>query len=165
MEGDYNEISIKVKIPFHRRTSLNYTHTVYIDSQINLISTWRKSKTKFNINLFKNIFTLGILHIVSLFHPKLYLKLYCKPCSPKESDFFYIEDINGYSTLCKSIYKRPKVMNISNNNNDFNLSKNVSFEYYRVKYEYDEKTNTITPIYFNISLLKNKDLIYKYSDG
>ena len=57
MEGDYNEISIKVKIPFHRRTSLNYTHTVYIDSQINLISTWRKSKTKFNINLFKNIFT------------------------------------------------------------------------------------------------------------
>ena len=165
MEGDYNEISIKVKIPFHRRTSLNYTHTVYIDSQIKLISTWRKSKTKFNINLFKNIFTLGILHIVSLFHPKLYLKLYCKPCSPKESDFFYIEDINGYSTLCKSIYKRPKVMNISNNNNDFNLSKNVSFEYYRVKYEYDEKTNTITPIYFNISLLKNKDLIYKYSDG
>jgi len=165
MEGDYSEISIKVKIPFHRRTSLNYTHTVSIDSQINLISTWRKSQIKFNMNLMKNIFTLGILHIVSLFHPKLYLKLYCKPCSPKESDFFYIEDINGHSTLCKSVYRRPKMMITSNNNNDFNLSKNVTFEYNAVKYEYDEKTNTITPIYFNISLLKNKDLIYKYSEG
>lgn len=166
MEGDYNEISIKVKLPFHRRTALNYTHTVNTDSQINLISTWRKSKIKFNINLIKNIFTFGILHIVSLFRPKLYLKLYCKPCSPKESDFFYIEDIDGYSTLCKSIYKRPKMMNLSNNNNnEFNLSRNVTFEYNTVKYEYDEKTNTITPIYFNISLLKNKDLIYKYSEG
>ena len=95
MEGEDNEINVIMKLPFHKRTSLNYTHTVNIDSQINIISTWRKSKIKFNKNLIKNIFTLGILHIFSLFYPKLYIKLYCKPCPPKESDFFLIEDING----------------------------------------------------------------------
>ena len=103
---DSNELNVQLKLPFHKRTSLNYTHTVNIDSQISLISTWRKSRIKFNKNLVKNILSLGILHIVSLFNPKLYIKLYCKPCSPKESVFFYIEEINGNSLLCKSIHKR-----------------------------------------------------------
>ena len=165
MEGeDYNELNIQEKIPFHKRTSLNYTHDVNIDSQISLISTWRKSKIKFNKNLLKNILSLGILHIISLFYPKLYLKLYCKPCPPKESDYFYIEDINGNSVLSKSIYKRPKIINSPLVNNA-NYSRRVCFEYKTMKYEYDEKENIILPIYFNISLITNNELVYKYSEG
>ena len=161
---DSNELNIQLKLPFHKRTSLNYTHTVNIDSQISLISTWRKSRIKFNKNLVKNILSLGILHIVSLFNPKLYIKLYCKPCSPKESDFFYIEEINGNSLLCKSIHKRPKIINSSLMNN-VSFCKRVSFEYKTMRYEYDEKLNLIVPIYFNISLITNNDLVYKYSEG
>ena len=129
-----------------------------------MISTWRKSKLKFNISLIKNIFSLGILHIVSLFNPKLYIKLYCRPCPPKESDFFFIEDINGNSSLCRSIHKRPKIASLSSAHN-INFSKRVSFEYNNIKYEYDEKINAIKPVYFNISLLTNNDLIYKHSEG
>ena len=156
MKRDDNEINLNVKIPFHKRTYLNYTHTVNVDSQINSISTWRKSQTKFKKSILKNILTFGILHIISLFFPKLYLKLYCKSCPPKESDFFLVEDINGFSILCKSIYK--KINNINN-------SKKVIFEYFTMKYEYDEGSNTIIPIYFNLSLLKNSELLYKYSEG
>ena len=163
MEGE-DEINVILKIPFHKRTSLNYTHTVNIDNQIYSISTWRKSKIKFNITLIKNILTLGILHIISLFYPKLYIKLYCKPCSPKESDFFLIEDINGNSSLCKSIHKRPKIIN-SSLIHKINFSKSILFEYNTMKYEYDERTNTILPRYFNISLITNNDLVYKYSEG
>ena len=164
MEIEDNEINVIMKLPFHKRTTLNYTHTVNIDSQINIISTWRKSKIKFNKNFIKNIFTFGILHIFSLFYPKLYVKLYCKPCSPKESDFFLIEDINGELSLCKSIHKRPKIINSSSEYN-FNYSKTVTFEYNTIKYEYDEKVNIILPIFFDLSKIKNNELIYKYSEG
>ena len=159
-----NRINLKVNLDLNKRTSLNYTHTVNIDSQINFISSWRKSKAKFNQNFIKNILTFGILHIVSLFIPKLYLKLYCKPCSPKESDFFLVEDINGFSSLCKSFYKNEKIMN-SSSNYSIKFNKKVTFEYYTMKYEYDERTNTINPIYFNLCLFKNNELIHKYSEG
>ena len=164
MKREYTEINMKVKIPFLKRTQLNYTHTVNVDSQISSISAWRKSKTKFNKNLIKNILSLGILHIISLFYPKLYLKLYCKPCTPKESDFFLIEEINGFTTLCKSKYKKPKTGNSSSNYNN-NFSKKVSFEFCSLKYEYDDGTNTIVPVYFNLNLIKNNELLYKYGEG
>ena len=165
MEGEINEINVEFKIPFHKRTSLNYTHTVNIDSQIKSITSWRKSKIKFNITLIKNILSLGILHIVSLFYPKLYIKLYCKACPPKESDFFLIEEINGNSSLCKSIHKRTKPINSSLSHNINSISKQVTFEYNTIKYEYEERTNTILPIYFNLSLITNNNLVYKYSEG
>ena len=164
MKREYTEINMKVKIPFHKRTQLNYTHDVNVDNQISSISAWRKSKTKFNKNFIKNILSLGILHIISLFFPKLYLKLYCKPCPPKESDFFLIEDINGFATLSKSKYKKPKNGN-SSSNYENNFSKKVSFEFCSMKYEYDDGTNTIVPVYFNLNLIKNNELLYKYGEG
>ena len=164
MKREYTEINMKVKIPFHKRTQLNYTHKVNVDNQISSISAWRKSKTKFNKNFIKNILSLGILHIISLFFPKLYLKLYCKPCTPKESDFFLIEDINGFATLSKSKYKKPKTENSSSNYNN-NFSKKVSFEFCSMKYEYDNVTNTIVPVYFNLNLIRNNELLYKYGEG
>ena len=165
MEGEINEINVEFKIPFHKRTSFNYTHTVNIDSQINSITCWRKSKIKFNISLIKNIFSLGILHIISLFYPKLYIKLYCKSCPPKESDYFLIEEINGNYSLCKSIHKRARQINSLSPHTTNNISKRVKFEYKTIKYEYDERMNTILPIYFNLSLITNNDLVYKYSEG
>ena len=76
------------KIEIQRRTNKNYTHMVNIDSKIVSITAWRNSKLKFRLNLITNILTLGILHIFSLFNPKLYIKLYCKESLPKNSDFF-----------------------------------------------------------------------------
>ena len=62
------------KIEIIRRTNKNYTHIVNIDSTIISVTTWRKSKLKFRINLITNILTFGLLHIISLFKPKLYIK-------------------------------------------------------------------------------------------
>lgn len=71
-----------------RRTLENNTHIVIEDSKLKNVTSWRKSQTKFMKNLIFNILSLGILHIVSKYYPKLYLKLYCNPRPAKECDFF-----------------------------------------------------------------------------
>ena len=77
------------KIKFIKRTIENNTHEVIEDSKLKKITSWRKSKKKFLNNLIYNILSLGTLHIISLFYPNLYLKLYCNPWPPKECDFFF----------------------------------------------------------------------------
>ena len=64
------------------------------------------SSKKFFQSLILNIFSLGIIHIISLFYPNLYIKLYCNPCQGKDCDFFLVEDIYGYFTLCVKIHKK-----------------------------------------------------------
>lgn len=87
-----NKEEIKIEnennIKFIRRTIENNTHEVFEDIKLKSITSWRKSKTKFLKNLIYNILTFGILHIISLFKPNLYLKLYCYPWPAKECDFF-----------------------------------------------------------------------------
>ena len=75
-------------IKFIKRTIENNTHEVIEDTKIKNITSWRKSEKKFFQILIFNILSLGILHIISLFYPKLYLKLYCNPRPCKECDFF-----------------------------------------------------------------------------
>ena len=111
---DNNENEIKLI----KRTIKNNTHEVIEDSKLKSITSWRKSETKFLQNLIYNILTLGIIHIVSLFYPNLYLKLYCKPHHPKECDFFLVENIYGNLTLCTKIHKKSK-----NNCINFNSTK------------------------------------------
>ena len=80
-EDEYN-------IKIFRRTLENNTHEVIEDTKIKRVTSWRKSKQKFLQSLILNIFTLGIIHIISLFYPNLYIKLYCNRRKPKECDFF-----------------------------------------------------------------------------
>ena len=110
-EDEYN-------IKIFRRTSENYTHEVIEDTKIKKITSWRKSQKKFFQSLILNIFTLGILHIISLFSPSLYIKLYCNRRKPKECDFFLVEDIYGKLTLCKKIYKKDKSQSNINSSSD-----------------------------------------------
>ena len=141
------------KIRIKKRTKENYTHIVNIDAKIISVTTWRKSKLKFRLNLILNLLTLGILHIISLFIPKLYLKIYCKQSLPTNSDFFLIEDIYNNFTLCKTIYNKSSKRKMSNNSNTQNYSKNndnylsISFEYKFTKYKFDVDSNCIFPIY------------------
>ena len=102
-----DEYNIKI----FRRTLENYTHEVIEDTKIKKVTSWRKSQKKFFQSLILNIFTLGILHIISLFYPNLYIKLYCNRRKPKECDFFLVEDIYGNLTLCKKIFKKDKTQN------------------------------------------------------
>ena len=95
-------------IKIFRRTLENNTHEVLEDTKLKSITCWRKSKAKFLKSLIFNIFTLGIIHIFSLYYPKLYIKLYCNPWPPKECDFFLVENIYGQFTLCTKIYKKNK---------------------------------------------------------
>ena len=173
------------KIRFIKRTLENNTHEVIEDTKLKNISTWRKSEKKFFENLIFNILSLGILHIISLFYPNLYLKLYCKPWPPKECDFFLIENIYGEFKLCTKIYKKDKNKNNNNYNYDFSkekivtssyinfynncsyLTKNLtySFQYKSQTYEYNEETNEIIPVYMNISKMTNKSIFNFFGDG
>ena len=179
-EEDINNIKI------FRRTLENNTHEVIEDTKIKKVTSWRKSNTKFLQSLILNILTIGIIHIISLFYPNLYIKLYCKRRRPKECDFFLVEDIYGTLTLCKIIYKKDKSQNNCNLNSDnsketimssslpyYNnqfkktILKNVtySFQYRSVIYEYNEQTNEIIPVYMNLSNLTCKDIFNHFSEG
>ena len=176
-DSDSNEIKII------RRTLEKYTHEVIEDSKIKRVTSWRKSDAKFKKNLIFNILSCGILHIISLFYPNIYIKLYCIPWSAKECDFFLVENIYGILTLCKRIYKKNKnnneidykiikenghPLNDDNIKSEYNkMIRNVtySFEYKSCLYEYDEKNNEISPIYMNLSKMKNKDIFNYFSDG
>ena len=85
-----------------KRTIDNYTHEDISDKKIKQITSYRKSQRQFLSILIFNILTLGLLHFISKCYPKLYLKLYCKKCSPKNSDFFLIEDLYGNCSLCQT---------------------------------------------------------------
>ena len=170
------------EIKFIRRTLENNTHEVIEDTKIRTITSWRKSDTKFKQNLIFNILSFGILHIISLFKPNLYIKLYCIPWTAKECDFFLVENIYGKLTICPKIHKKNK----NHNMNDFKLKKNgaplndnnieseynniikhltYSFEYKSCMYEYDEKNNLIIPIYMDLSKMLNREIYDYFGEG
>ena len=97
-----NSAPTNYEINFIKRTTENYTHEEISDKKIKSITSWRKSQKKFLSALILNILTCGILHLVSKCYPKLYLKLYCNICSPKNSDFFLVEDIYGKLVICQT---------------------------------------------------------------
>ena len=166
-----------------RRTLENNTHEVIEDTKLKRITSWRKSQAKFLNNLIYNILSLGLLHLISLFYPNLYIKLYCNPWPAKECDFFLVEDIYGYCSLCIKIHKKVnnnlhfssnnKKEDISsslsniNNKPEYNICKNLtySFIYKSITYEYNEETNHITPVYMNLSKMTNKGILNFFSDG
>ena len=182
-ELNNNDLQDKIKI--FKRTIENNTHEVIEDCKLKNITTWRKSEKKFLKNLIFNILSFGILHIISLFYPKLYLKLYCNPWSPKECDYFLVENIYGQFTLCTKIHKKSKNNNNFGFNSDipnekmissssFNYNKNenylirnltYSFIYKSVTYEYIEENNEIIPVYMDLSKMTNKGILNFFSDG
>ena len=109
-----NKLNIN-EIKLIQRTIVNNTHEVLEDKRIKSITSWRKSKTKFYQNLIFNILSFGILHLISLHYPYLYIKLYCNPWPAKECDFFLVENIYGQYTLCIKNYKKSKSNNFSIN--------------------------------------------------
>ena len=190
VSSDYDKEEIKNhnlqnKIKFFKRTLENNTHEVIEDTKLKNITSWRKSETKFFQNLIFNILTLGILHILSLFYPNLYLKLYCNPWPPKECDFFLVENIYGEFTLCTKIHKKAKnnhnnynsdiskekIMSStfinynSNSDNYFTRNLTYSFKYKSVTYECKEETNEIIPVYMNLSKMTNKGIFNFFADG
>ena len=166
-----------------KRTLENNTHEVISDMKLKKITSWRKSKTKFLNNLVYNILSLGILHLISLCYPNLYIKLYCIPWPAKECDYFLVENIYGQFTLCLKIYKKGTSTQLNYNsyttkdNIDSSFSKiniktdtikknlTYSFTYKSMTYEYNEDTNEIIPVYLNLSNMKNKDIINYFSVG
>ena len=164
-KNQLKEISI---IP---RTLKNYTHYSVIDSSIQTITSWRRSKTKFRIYLIFNILTFGILHLISLFYPKLYIRLYCKSSLPIYSDFFLVEDIYGKSQLCQSIIRKitNKTFSITSRIFQNNISpinnQTISFRYNYTTYCYHESTNSISAVYYNLSKTTNKNIVNCLSEG
>ena len=173
------------EIKFLKRTLENCTHEVLEDFKLKTITSWRKSKSKFLKSLIFNFLTFGILHIISLYYPKLYIKLYCNPWPAKECDFFLIENIYGKFTLCTKIFKKNKNKDYSNYNleisdqtncssstfikkkNEYYYMRNLtySFIYKSMIYEYNEITNEINPVYLDLSKLTNKEIINIFGEG
>ena len=178
-DKEFNEIN------FIKRTLENNTHIANLDKKLKRITSWRKSQKKFFKNLIFNILSLGLLHLISLFYPHLYIKLYCKPCHAKDCDYFLIEDVYGYSTLCLKIHKKwnnnrtidydtyyTKETFISHTNNlnnkmDNYIFKNVKycFKYKSMIFEYNEESNQILPVYMNLSKITNRSIINFFSEG
>ena len=181
IENDEKSNEIKIK----KRTLENFTHEVLEDIKLKTITSWRKSKSKFLKSLIFNILTFGILHIISLYYPKLYVKLYCNPWPGKECDFFLVENIYGKFTLCTKIYRKNKNKDYSNYNlemsnqtirssstfikkkNEYYYMKNLtySFIYKSMIYEYNEITNEINPVYLDLSKLTNKEIRNIFGEG
>ena len=92
-----------------RRTLENNTHEVIEDTKLKRVTSWRKSETKFKKSLVFNILSFGIVHLISLFYPNLYIKLYCIPWQAKECDYFLVENIYGNLTYAKKYTKKIKI--------------------------------------------------------
>ena len=166
------------ELKVQQRSIENYTHFVDTDFKIKTVTSWRRSSAKFKISLIFNIFTFGIIHLISIFKPKLFIKLYCNKSHPINSDYFLIEDTYGYYTLCKRIFNKnlnagkksstssydnffsPSHIDKSNNNKRWLL-----FEYNHIKYEYDGQTKMLIPVYFNLNKKTNKFIFNHYGDG
>jgi len=178
---ELDKISFSNEIKLIRRTIENNTHEVYEDLNIKKITSWRKSQNKFMKILIYNILSFGIVHLISLFKPRLFIKLYCNPSPAKECDYFLIENIYGEAILCPIRKKRGKYIEndfsftnkkdlIDNNNiksehnNNLNNLK-YSFEYKSVTYEYNEKNNEVNPVYLNLSKMTNEGIIDFFSEG
>ena len=133
-------------------------------------------------NLIYNILSLGILHLISLYYPNLYIKLYCNPWPAKECDYFLVENIYGQYTLCLKIHKKNTHNHLNNSNNkdnyisqsnninikpEYNIIKNLtySFIYKSMIYEYNEETNEIIPVHMDLSKMTNKKIIDYFSEG
>ena len=188
---DNNEEKINIDkqeniIKLIKRTLQNNTHLVLEDNRLKSITSWRKSQSKFMKNLIFNFLSFGLLHLFSLYYPKLYLKLYCNPWPAKECDFFLVENIYGQFTLCSKIHKKSKNdmnlnynieiskenlfstnLSIINNRIENTVIKNLtySFKYNSVTYEYIEETNEISPVYMNLSNMTNKSIFIFFGDG
>ena len=80
--------SITNEIKIIRRSLENNTHEVVEDTKLKRITSWRKSENKFRKSLIFNILTFGILHLISLFYPNIYIRLYCIPWPAKDVIFF-----------------------------------------------------------------------------
>ena len=177
-EKEVNEIN---EISFIKRNLKNNTHEVIEDIKLKRITSWRKSNTKFLKNLIYNILSLGILHLISLYYPKLYIKLYCNPWPAKECDYFLVENIYGQCTLCLKIHKKNNNHKTNSNNKDnyisqsknininpeYNIVKNLkySFIYKSMIYEYIEETNEISPVYMDLSKMLNKKILDYFREG
>ena len=176
-QRDFNDIKII------KRTLENNTHEVIQDSILKKITSWRKSKRKFFQSLIYNILSLGIIHLISLCYPNLFIKLYCKQCEPKDCDYFLVEDLYGYFSLCLKIHKKRKnnkdlnsdisketliyPLNYTNHKLRNNLIKNLtySFRYKSMIYEYDDETNEISPVYMNLSKMTNEEILNHFNEG
>ena len=88
---------------------------------------------------------------------------------PKNSDFFLVEDIYQNYTLCKTIYtkssKRKNSYSSNSQNEEKKINLSISFIYNSIHYKYDNDTNSITPIYFNLSSYKNSTIVNNFSEG
>ena len=171
------------KIGIIKRTLNNNTHQVLQDIKIKSITSWRRSKKKFLNNFIYNIISFGILHLISLYYPNLYIKLYCNQRPGKECDYFLVENIYGNFTLCLKINKKEKnniklhfdftkdhmisSLDNININQEYRITKNLtySFKYKSTIYEYNEETNEISPVYLNLSKFKNKEILNYFSEG
>ena len=173
-QKDLNEIEII------RRTLENNTHEVIEDTKLKRITSWRKSREKFFKNFIYNILSCGILHLVSLFHPNLFIKLYCNPSPASECDYFLVENIYGKFTLCPIICKKKKRNKLNSleqekdnleisegKRPELELTKNLtySFVYKSNVYEYDEKKNEVNPVYMDLSKLTNKGILDYFLNG
>ena len=169
-----DQILLGQELKILQRSEENFTHRVDTDYKIKRITSWRRSSAKFKISLIFNILTFGIIHIISIFKPKLFIKLYCNKSHPTSSDYFLIEDIYGYYTLCKRIYNNRKNIGKKSNSSfveytsfsNLNTDKKcLLFEYNNIRYEYDEQLKMLTPIFFNLNKKSIKNIINVYGDG
>ena len=166
------------EIPLRKRTLENNCHEVIEDTKIKCITSWRRSQAKFFKNFVYNILTCGILHLVSLFHPNLFIKLYCNPSPGSECDYFLVENIYGKFTLCKNIYRKKGLKKTGMSEQDkenindtkkpeYELTRNLtySFVYKSTVYEYNEEKDEIIPVYMDLSRMTNKGILNYFLNG
>ena len=180
LEIKKNIIIKENEVQFIRRTRENYTHDVLEDQIIEEITSWKISQGKHCQYILYSILSCGLIHIISKYRPLLFIKLYCIPSIPKEAEYFLIKNIYGEYTLCQKEFKRNNLQNNNYKNEDFsteyfigpntnNINKSnsftIGFHYNSLFYQYDEISEKIFPIFFNLSNFLNSSIYQLFYDG
>ena len=89
------------KIPFLKRTVINNTHSNTVDDNISEITVWEINQRKNRFAKVLYILSFGIVYILTLYYPKLYIYLICDPCEILSAEYCLITNKEGEDTLCK----------------------------------------------------------------
>ena len=116
-----------------RRSKENNTHSNILDDRISEITVWSLNPNKKKKAILLYFLSCGILYIISLLNPKIYLSLNCDPCDIKEADYCLIkcsEDNKFTLVRLKRIlfhdpFKKSELLNSHYVGNDI-LNKNIN---------------------------------------
>ena len=172
-----------------KRTEFISTHKSITDQRIRKIIPYKKLTCSRNIEIFLNIISFGLMHIIFSLFNKAYISIFLKECQsiysannlvvedwdnrlyiiqPKHENFMSCNQTLSY-LVPDSSYKRSKIAldkSIYIGDDFYNTnSTNFTFQFENNKYVFIDETQTFYPIHFDIVKFKNNEIHEFFKNG